>query len=115
MFGGPERYPWKKSPATLVSKPTSGDVEVLISTAACSRSTRWFRRDAAHAYAKLAVTAGAEGWGFPTADGYITAITVSCGFSVVSRDMALYEPARVKVINARTTSVKPQVWPKPDG
>ncbi|MGC8501084.1 MAG: type II toxin-antitoxin system VapC family toxin [Leptospirillia bacterium] len=58
-----------------------------------------FDTDAARHYAELAVTARVAGRGFPTPDGYIAAIAVSRGFIVASREPALYEAARLIVIN----------------
>ena len=58
-----------------------------------------FDADAARRYATLAVTAKADGRGFPTPDGYIAAIAVSRGFLVASRDTAPYEAADVTIIN----------------
>lgn len=58
-----------------------------------------FDLDAARAYAELAITARKAGRGFPTPDGYIAAIASSRGFTVVSRDTAPYEAARVEVMN----------------
>lgn len=64
-----------------------------------SRRVLVFDIDAAKHYADLAVTAKANGRGFPTPDGYIAAIAVSRGFIVASRDTAPYEAAGVMVIN----------------
>jgi predicted nucleic acid-binding protein len=58
-----------------------------------------FDTDAARRYAELAVTAKANGRGFPTPDGYIAAIAVSRRFLVASRDTAPYGAAGVPVIN----------------
>ena len=58
-----------------------------------------FDTDAAERYADLAVTARANGRGFPTPDGYIAAIAASRGFIVASRDTAPYEAAHVDIIN----------------
>lgn len=58
-----------------------------------------FDTEAARCYADLAALARSKGRGFPTPDGYIAAIAVSRGFVVASRDQALYEEARVSVIN----------------
>lgn len=58
-----------------------------------------FDADAAIRYADLAMTARNGGRGFPTPDGYITAIATSRGFIVASRDTGAYEAARVTVIN----------------
>jgi predicted nucleic acid-binding protein len=58
-----------------------------------------FDVEAARHYADLAVVAKVSGRGFPTPDGYITAIAASRGFIVASRDTAPYEAARVTVIN----------------
>lgn len=63
-----------------------------------------FDTDAARCYADLAVTAKANGRGFPTPDGYIAAIAASKGFSVASRDTAPYAAARVSVINPWETA-----------
>ncbi len=58
-----------------------------------------FDIDAARHYANMAVTAKVAGRGFPTPDGYISAIAASRGFIVASRDTAPYEAASIKVIN----------------
>jgi toxin FitB len=58
-----------------------------------------FDTDAARRYADLAVTARANGRGFPTPDGYIAAIAASRGFIVASRDTAPFEAAGVTVID----------------
>ncbi|QJQ00907.1 type II toxin-antitoxin system VapC family toxin [Herbaspirillum rubrisubalbicans] len=58
-----------------------------------------FDTDAARAHAELAVKARCAGRGFPTPDGYIAAIAVSCGFIVASRDLAPYVAADLAVIN----------------
>jgi predicted nucleic acid-binding protein len=58
-----------------------------------------FDVDAARHYADLAVIAKAAGRGFPTADGYIAAITVSRKFIVASRDIGPYQAAGVAVID----------------
>jgi predicted nucleic acid-binding protein len=58
-----------------------------------------FDIDAARHYAELAVSAKVSGRGFPTPDGYITAIAASRGFIVASRDTAPYEAAGITVIN----------------
>jgi predicted nucleic acid-binding protein len=50
-------------------------------------------------YGELAVRAAAGGRGFPTADGYIAAITASRGFIVASPDRVPYAAASVTVIN----------------
>jgi toxin FitB len=47
-----------------------------------------FDTDAARRYAELAVTAKTDGRGFPTPDGYISAIAASRGFIMASRDKA---------------------------
>ena len=57
-----------------------------------------FDIDAARHYANMAVTAKVAGRGFPTPDGYISAIAASRGFIVASRDTAPYEAASIKVI-----------------
>lgn len=58
-----------------------------------------FDTDAARCHAELAVKARRAGRGFPTPDGYIAAIAVSCGFMVASRDVSPYAAAHVPVIN----------------
>lgn len=58
-----------------------------------------FDIDAAQHYAELDVTAKVAGRGFPPPDGYIAAIAALRGFIVASRNTALYETARVTVIN----------------
>lgn len=58
-----------------------------------------FDTAAAHCYAGLAATARQKGRGFPTPDGYIAAIAVSRGFLVVSRDVAPYQAAGLRVLN----------------
>lgn len=58
-----------------------------------------FDLDAARHYAELAVTARTAGLGFPTPDGYITAIAASRGFIVASRDTGPYQAAGLQVIN----------------
>ena len=58
-----------------------------------------FDMDAARHYGELAVMARSQGKGFPTADGYIAAISSSRGFMVASRDVAPYQAAGVLVIN----------------
>src|SRR5471032_2329916 len=58
-----------------------------------------FDTDAARYYAKLAVTVKGAGRGFPTPDGYITAIAASRGFIVASCDTAPYEAAGITIIN----------------
>lgn len=58
-----------------------------------------FDAAAAHCYADLAAIARQKGRGFPTPDGYIAAIAVSRGFLVVSRDVAPYQAAGLRVLN----------------
>lgn len=58
-----------------------------------------FETDAARRYSELAMTARANGRGFPIPDGYIAAIALSRGFIVASRDIAAYQAAGVPVIN----------------
>lgn len=58
-----------------------------------------FDNDAARCCCELAVTARANGRGFPTADGYIAANAASRGFIVASRDTAPFEAAEISVIN----------------
>lgn len=58
-----------------------------------------FDAAAARCYAVLAITARQQGRGFPTPDGYIAAIAVSRGFLVVSRDVAPYQAAGLRVLN----------------
>jgi hypothetical protein len=58
-----------------------------------------FDADAARHYADMAVTARADGRGFPTPGGYIAAIAASRGFIVAARDTAPYEATSVTVIN----------------
>jgi predicted nucleic acid-binding protein len=58
-----------------------------------------FDTDAARRYAELAVTARADGRGFPTPDGYIAAIAASRGFIVASRDTSPFAAAGLSVIN----------------
>lgn len=58
-----------------------------------------FDTDAARSHAELAVKARRAGRGFPTPDGYIAAIAMSCGFAVASRDTFPYMAAEVTVIN----------------
>lgn len=66
-----------------------------------------FDADAARCYAELAVTAKADGRGFPIPDGYIAAIAASRGFIVASRDTAPYKAASLTVINPWETSMSP--------
>ena len=58
-----------------------------------------FDADAARHYAELAVMARAAGRGLPLPDGYITAIAVSQGYQIASRDIGPFEAANVAVIN----------------
>ncbi|ENO85432.1 type II toxin-antitoxin system VapC family toxin [Thauera linaloolentis] len=58
-----------------------------------------FDTNAARHYADLAITAKQGGRGFPTSDGYITAVAASQGFIVASRDTSPYEAVGVTVIN----------------
>ena len=58
-----------------------------------------FDADAARHYAGLAVTARAQGRGFPTPDGYIAAIAASRRLLVASRDVGPYRAANIAVIN----------------
>jgi len=58
-----------------------------------------FDTEAARHFADLAVMAWTDGRGFPTPDGYITAIAASRNFVVASRDTGPYQAANITVIN----------------
>tara|TARA_R110001583_G_scaffold165766_1_gene318490 strand:+ start:682 stop:1107 length:426 start_codon:yes stop_codon:yes gene_type:complete len=58
-----------------------------------------FDMDASQAYANLMARAKAEGQAIGTADGYIAAIASTRGFSIVTRDIAPFQAAGLKVIN----------------
>ncbi|WP_322517490.1 type II toxin-antitoxin system VapC family toxin [Rhodopseudomonas palustris] len=63
-----------------------------------------FDTPAAQRYADLAVKARAAGKGFPTPDGYITAIAAAHGFAVASRDASAFDAAGLTVIDPWTTN-----------
>lgn len=64
-----------------------------------------FDTDSARHYAELAVAARAAGKGFPTPDGYIAAIAAAHRFTVVTRDVAPFEAAGLKVIDPWQTKL----------
>jgi len=64
-----------------------------------------FDTDSARHYAELAVAARAAGKGFPTPDGYIAAIAAAHRFTVVTRDVAPFEAAGLKVIDPWQTKM----------
>jgi predicted nucleic acid-binding protein len=58
-----------------------------------------FDADAARHCARLAMTVRKAGRGFPTADGYISAIAASRGFIVATRDVSPYQAGGLQVID----------------
>jgi toxin FitB len=64
-----------------------------------------FNTDAARHYAELAVKARSAGKGFPTPDGYIAAIAAARGFTIATRDVALFQAAGLNVINPWEMSI----------
>ena len=58
-----------------------------------------FDTAAARCYGELAAKARIAGRGFPTPDGYISAIAATQGFVVATRDASAFAAAGLKVIN----------------
>jgi predicted nucleic acid-binding protein len=63
-----------------------------------------FDTNAARRYTDLAVKAHAVGRGFPTPDGYISAIAASRDFAVASRDSSAFMAAGLTVIDPWTVT-----------